>query len=235
MNCSVIPTPVIDDRKYGVVAFTGEAQGDLPRRRGGIDRVLDEVTNHVLQAIFMPDRSHAGREFLLDDRLGIGFRRADAPDQGLEIDRPGGFNRRSRRRAIAASARSSCRRRARPCRACRPGIRDFPGAAAHCWSISVSWATRFFRSWTTNADIRLNASNLRASSNASARAHLAEIARRLAARSFQQIAHFPVEVDRRARRGQHDEAQQLGARDTAGPRSMPTEAPQAIRAARAPS
>ena len=34
-------------------------------------------------------------------------------------------------------------------------------------SISESCATRFFRSWTTNADMRLNASNFRASSNAS--------------------------------------------------------------------
>ena len=47
------------------------------------------------------------------------------------------------------------------------------------------------------------------------RADLAEIARRLPARGLQQIADLPVDVDRRPRRHQHDEAQQLAARHRA--------------------
>ena len=67
----------------------------------------------------------------------------------------------------------------------------------------------FFRSCTTKADMRLNASNLRDFEQRLGRLHLAEESAGLPAGGLQQVVDFPVDVDRGARGRQHDEADQL--------------------------
>ncbi len=95
--------------------------------------------------------------------------------------------------AAFAGAGSSYRPSAPPSRACLPGTPDC--AVLLRVATAATAGTRFFRSCTTKADMRLNDSNWRATT-AHRRFLLRQIARSLAAGGLEQVVHFPVEHDR---------------------------------------
>jgi hypothetical protein len=98
-------------------------------------------------------------------------------------------------------------------------------AASAFFIISDNCVTMFFRSCTTKADMRLKASNLRASSSASVACICARKLGRLPARRSSAGRDLPVQLQRRARPGQHDEAQQ-GRPRSAAPAPRPVRAGQ---------
>ena len=167
-NSGVMPRPVSRDFDRQRARSSREPDRDtLPAVGRGIDGVLHQVSDHVLEPVLVAERRNVRVELELDRRVAARPWRADAAHDGRELDEPRRCRPASRPSRNCSISCSSVRRRARRSSACRAGIPGLSRWRSAFLSISDSCATRFLRSWTTNADIRLNASNLRASSSAS--------------------------------------------------------------------
>ena len=213
-NSCVMPTPVVpdlDDREVSIAPDTPAAPGPpAASRRGrsardgrararadprGPGRTPAASRRGRLRARVPPSTAATRRAIAVERRCCRGFSTGVSPARSWSMQI-----------AHATDDVSD-----------RPSMSRWNSGLSLCRSAflssSCSCATRFFRSWTTKADIRLNASNLRASSSASVARDLREIARRLAAGGLEQVAHLPVDVDRARGVGQHDEADQLVRRE----------------------
>ncbi len=166
-NSGLMPTPVSVTSITANAAFACKPHRDAAAIGRRVERVLHQMADHVLEAVLVSEAATPGDAA----RASIGDRCADFAAHTRRTTAPRSTGRHSppalRRYATVASACSCARRRARPWSACRAETPDCRDAARRCCSISESCATRFFRSCTTNADMRLKASNLRASSSAS--------------------------------------------------------------------